>query len=338
MSSRGRSARGGVVALSGLVLLTSVACGSGAPASGTGTSDPSTEHLDLEGSIILVTRVDEAAYVYLGNADGSDLEQLADPDSYGGIFRISPDRTQILTMPGTDETGAVRGATLDIDTGRLALLPRPDASLNLVPQAWSPDGTRIAFEGWDEWDASRTGVYTARASGGGDLVRVTTYPGLPHDMPLDFSPDGTQIVFYRAVRAEPDFPIDVGGSLWVVNVDGSDPHQLNTGDVAPWWQARWSPDGSVIVFGNERLHPRGALWTIRPDGTGLTQLYEDPGGGYAVTPVWSPDGRQVMLSLNSTNDAFVHADNAIYVINADGTNLRLVIGGPGFKGIQEWWD
>jgi Tol biopolymer transport system component len=347
MSSRGRRATVGVVALNGLFLSAAVACGSGAPpvatgsvtpASASATSTPSAEPLDLEGTIILGTITGSGHVVYLGNADGTDLEPLADPDAYGGVFRISPDRTRIMTMPGTDETGAVRGGRLDLATGRFTLLPQPDLSLNLVPQAWSPDGTRIAFEGWDESDPSRTGVYTARAADGGDLVRVTRNPGLPHVIPLDFSPDGTQIVFYRSVRSELDFPVDIGGSLWVVNVDGSHSHKLSMGDVAPWWQARWSPDGSVIVFSTERLHPSGALWTIKPDGTGLTKLYEDPAGGYAITPVWSPDGTQLMFSLNASNDAFVHSDNAIYVINADGTNRRVVMDGPGFKGIQEWWE
>jgi WD40-like Beta Propeller Repeat len=346
MSSRGRLIAPRVVALSGLVLLASVACGSASSPSTSGsaaslaaggTGTPSTEPLHLEGTIILETILFGSRHTDLGNADGTDLEPLTNPDAYGGIFRISPDRTQILTMPGTDETGSVRGGTLGIGTGRFTFLPRPDPTLNLVPQAWSPDGTHIAFEGWDESHPSRTGVYTARASDGDDLVRVTRNPGLPHVIPLDFSPDGTQIVFYRSVRSERDFPVDIGGSLWVVNVDGSHPHKLNMGDVAPWWQARWSPDGSVIVFSTERLQPSGALWTIKPDGTGLHKLYEDPAGAFAIAPVWSPDGTQVMFSLNPGNDAFEHVDNAIYVINADGTNPRLVMDGPGFKNVQEWW-
>jgi Tol biopolymer transport system component len=102
--------------------------------------------------------------------------------------------------------------------------PTTDPTLNLVPQAWSSDGTRIAFEGWDDSDPNRTGIYTARRADGADMKRVTTVTGRAHDMPLDYSPDGQKLVFYRAVRAEPDFPIDTGGSLCVVNVDGSDAH------------------------------------------------------------------------------------------------------------------
>ncbi len=322
------------------VALLLVGCAASPTSSPTGTAVPapsatggaSTTEISLDGHILL----GRGTY-YLANADGTGEQQLSDPGTYCCLARISPDHSRILTMPGTDQTGAVRGGTLTIDGSQFELLPRSDQTLNLVPQAWSPDGTRIVFEGWDDADPSRTGVYTARAADGGDLVRVTTHPGLPHDVPIDYSPDGTHLVFYRAIRAEPDFPVDTGGSLWIVNVDGSDPHQLDTGDAKAWWQARWSPDSSRIVFSTERLQPVGALRTIKPDGSGLTTVFEDPAGRFVVAPVWSPDGSKIMFSLDPSNDAFLHPVNEIYAINADGTGLTLVMGGLGFKGVSDWW-
>jgi len=44
-----------------------------------------------------------------------------------------------------------------------------------------------------------------------------------------------------------------------------------------------------------------------------------------------------MFSLDPSNDAFTHPDNKIYAINADGSGLTLVVGGPGFKGVSDWW-
>src|SRR5439155_601532 len=49
-------------------------------------------------------------------AYGADLEPLADPDTYGGAFP-SPERTRIMTMPGTDERRGPSRAALEIDTG-----------------------------------------------------------------------------------------------------------------------------------------------------------------------------------------------------------------------------
>ena len=315
-----------------LPILILAACQAATSSSPGTTASASVEPISLEGRILLTE-----GGLYVANADGSDRQLVHEEGAYCCADRISPDRSRILAMPGTDDTGSVRGGTLALDGSNFELLPRPDETLNLVPQAWSPDGARIAFEGWDESDPTRTGIYTARTDGT-DLLRVTTSPGLPHDSALDFSPDGTQLVFYRAVRAEPDFPIDIGGSLWVVNVDGTDAHQLDLGDVRPWWTARWSPDGSTIVFTEERLQPTGAIWTVNPDGTNLTKVFEDPEGRFARAPVWSPDGSRIMFYLHPISDNFQHDANEIYVINADGSGPTLLIGGPTYKFVTEWWD
>lgn len=312
--------------------------GCAAPASSptpTAAPDPSAgaEPISLVGHILLTD-----GGLHVANADGSDRQLVHEEGAYCCINRLSPDGTRILVMPGDDYTGAVRGGTLTLEDSEFTLLPQPDETLNMVPSAWSPDGTRIAFEAWDDSDPSRNGIYTALAADLSDLVRVTTRPGLPHDSPLDYSPDGTKLVFYRAVRAEPDFPIDIGGWLWIANVDGSDTHPLFTGDVNPWWNARWSPDGSKILFVEERLQPTGALWTIEPDGSNLTKVFEDPDGRFVNSPAWSPDGSQIMFSLHPHSDYFEHPDNAVYAINADGTGLTLVVSGPGYKFVTEWWD
>lgn len=42
-----------------------------------------------------------------------------------------------------------------------------------------------------------------------------------------------------------------------------------------------------------------------------------------------------MFTLNPTNDLFNHPDNEIYAINADGTELTLVVGGSGYRYIVD---
>jgi Tol biopolymer transport system component len=293
----------------------------------------------LEGQILLSRAFGlDVQTDFIANADGSNERQITEPGQYCCLLRISPDHSGILVMPGEDPpTGPITGGVLSIDGSDFEPLTLTDPTLNLVPQAWSPDGKRIAFEGWDDSDPSRTGIYTARATDGGDLVRVTHRPGLAHDMPLDYSPDGTKLVFYRTVLEESQGDPDIGGSLWVVNVDGSEAHELDTGEVRPSWHARWSPDGSRILFGIERLQPIGGLWTIGPDGSGLTKIFEDPAGGFPILPTWSPDGHQIMFALDPTNDAFSHPANGLYVVDADGSGLTLVIGSSDFKGLTEWW-
>jgi Tol biopolymer transport system component len=289
-----------------------------------------------EGTILFLrtTGNDEHAY-YIANADGTDERQLTQPGEYCCNNRVSPDRSQILVMPGGAPPTPVTGGLLTIDATRFTPLHLNDPTLNLVPNAWSPDGKRIAFEGWDESDPTRTGLYTGTSGNVTDVVRLTSRSGAPHDMPLDYSPDGSMLVFYRAVRAEPDFPIDIGGSLWVVNKDGSDARQLDT--PSPNWWARWSPDGRTILFVSERNQPTGAISTIRSDGSGLSKIFEDPDGGFPIDPIWSPDGSQIMFMLDPISDRFTHPNNVLYVMRSDGTGLTKLIDTPDFKSSPEWW-
>ena len=45
-------------------------------------------------------------------------------------------------------------------------------------------------------DPSRNGIYTVRASDGGDMTQITSNP-VGGDIPGEYSPDGTRLVFKR---------------------------------------------------------------------------------------------------------------------------------------------
>jgi Tol biopolymer transport system component len=67
-----------------------------------------------------------------------------------------------------------------------------------------------------------------------------------------------------------------------------------------------------IVFSAD-LGFGGEIYTIRPNGTGLQQLTELDGN--AFHPDWSPDGTRIVFWLE---------DQAIYIMNADGSDLHEV--------------
>ena len=163
---------------------------------------------------------------------------------------------------------------------------------------------------------------------------MTQRPGQLHDVPLDYSPDGSQLVFYRSMHADPDPHTD--GALWVTNTDGTGAHPITTATTPPADWARWSPDGSRILFANERLSPTGSIWTVSPSGAGLAKIYTDQKGGFAIAPEWSPDGRQIVFALDPSNDEFEHPANKVYVMTAQGTNVTLLIASHDFKRQFEW--
>ena len=298
------------------------------------SATPAAPRPDLEGRIYFAKVGgpwgDET--IFTADADGTSQRQLTDPTDYC-CHDLSPDGTRLMVMTEDQPPGGpITGGSIPADGGNFERFAVTDPTLNLVPQRWSPDGSRIAYEGWDDTDPSRTGVYTARYPDGGDLQRLTSVDGV-HDIPSDFSPDGSRVVFYRSARAE---PWDVGGSLWVVDSDGSGLLQLAGDEPVPSWWARWSPDGSRILFASARLQVPSSIWTIEPDGTNLTELFNDADGRFPITPTWSPDGTRIMFALDPIADEFKHPANAVYVIAADGTGLTEVFNGSDAKRRFEW--
>jgi TolB protein len=115
-------------------------------------------------------------------------------------------------------------------SGLTANLSNDPATSDTAP-AWSPDGTRVAFQRSGPTD----GIWTMAATGG-DLAFV---PHTDHGFQPTWLPDGDWLAFSR----------DGGGDaeLWMVRADGSDLTQLtDNGDED--WEASWSPDGTRIAF------------------------------------------------------------------------------------------
>lgn len=155
-----------------------------------------------------------------------------------------------------------------------------DAGITTMP-ALSPEGELLAYA------SNRSGrgdldIWVSRTAGGSPL-RLTDDPADDHSP--DFSPDGKQIVF-RSDRA--------GGGVYLVPAFGGTARLLIEGGKRP----RFSPDGSSIAYwtGPSRgLAPRpGSQVLVAPlDGGRPTRLALDL--PTAQDPVWSPDGRSLLV-------------------------------------------
>ena len=170
-----------------------------------------------------------------------------------------------------------------------------------------------------------------------------------------WSPDGRSIVIglerFGSLRADDCIPI--GAAIAVVDLDQSTPSpDLITEETLFGDYPDWSPDGQSIVFSTYDLGSRDAgcfkdvkppsdLYTIRPDGTGLTQLTHNPVGTTLVRndtasgplssqPTWSPDGHSII---------FVQTDGSTWpgwtmaTIHADGSGLAPAIATGFMKGM-----
>ena len=77
-------------------------------------------------------------------------------------------------------------------------------------------------------------------------------------------------------------------SLFVSNADGSGEQKLTEGYLD--YDPVWSPDGQWIVFTSER-NGSADLYRMRPDGSGLERLTDDP--AYDDQATLSPDGNRI---------------------------------------------
>ncbi|HSB01622.1 MAG TPA: hypothetical protein VLE49_13310, partial [Anaerolineales bacterium] len=199
--------------------------------------------------------------------------------------------------------------------------------------ALSPDGTRVAYTGHTQAD-SADGLYITDLLSDNTtrLPGTTTGDDAPH-----WSPDGTKLTFTRhsisssGLIGAPE-PYDV----FVVNVDGSDLKQFtNRSDVSQ--ALGWLPDGDHLLFSTstpkgarlqiidvrtgevEPLFDGAASAVLSPDGKRLAFNQPLPldkiglfasnldgsqrkllasGHPYiALYPVWSPDGKWVIVTV-----------------------------------------
>ena len=93
---------------------------------------------------------------------------------------------------------------------------------------------------------------------------------------------------------------------------------------------QWSPDGARISY--SRLSKEDGedwrkswIWTVRPDGTDAKPLVR---GNNAR---WSPNGEQLVFSAPTAR-----SDGDLFVISADGTGLRRLLGTPRPEWPSDW--
>jgi Tol biopolymer transport system component len=209
----------------------------------------------------------------------------------------------------------------------------PPGTLNLGPGTWFPDGTRIAFDGWDNENNERDGIYTARASDGGDLVRITRSRTAPVDVAT-----GGEVFYFQPVEGFPSIGDQQEGSLFVANGDASGARGVTPADlpveIIGGDAGRLSANGSNIVFTSD-----GAIWTVGADGSEPTKIFDDPDGSLAITPTWSPDGTMILFGLDPPDSLAtldVAPQNGLYVIKANGTDLTPVVTTDDFKLLPDW--
>jgi dipeptidyl aminopeptidase/acylaminoacyl peptidase len=260
---------------------------------------------------------------FTANVDGTNVRDLGVTAT---CARWLPGSNEILITNDAAFTPdhPLRPAIVQADgSGKQPLEATRDPALTLGCGDVSADGRFIVLEGFVD-DGRRNGIYVVRSSDGGGLRAVSESPHGQYVGDPIFSPDGTQIAFFRT---KPGVSPQGAGAIFTVNTDGSDLQRIT-----PWGGAfmdqGWSPDGQWIVY----QRPYGVLTMVHPDGseTHDIPLALPPGSG-AENPNWSPDGEWIVFSLSHENTA------NIYMVRPDGTALTQITTQPGVDEQRPVW-
>jgi len=137
-----------------------------------------------------------------------------------------------------------------------------------------------------------------------------------------YSPDGRTLAFVSQTAAG-------GYAIFQMNIDGTNRTEITslsqylTG--APTFTVgfsmSWSPDSRKIAFQDPYYDD---IWVVDVETHTRTNLTNDGGGQIGLfdhNPAWSPDGSTILYASPRYNGICA----AIYAINPDGSNQRLVV-------------
>ena len=254
----------------------------------------------------------KSSRLFVVGTDGHGAHEVISDGNTNQVAPVwSPDGTRLLYFDEgklylIDPSG---GGPQPVDTGCAA------PCLGDSQVAFSSDGASLAFIRESEDPSAHTYLATVAtmdlASGRVVELRST---GSDASAAPGWSPDGTQIVYFRAGEKDGGGPnpprLD---AIWLVDADGNGLRQLSPTTLAAAYP-KWSPDGARILFESIDGEQQD-IYTIRPDGTDVRRLTTD---GVSVSATWTPDGRILFVRPGGASPGW-------WTMNADGTDAALLI-------------
>jgi Tol biopolymer transport system component len=272
-----------------------------------------------------------------GDDDEEDNESASGGSTRNGqiVFRrwFDPDQTK----------GAL--FTMNPDGSHIRQITHPPKGWRDESPVWSPNGTKVAFER-QRIDESMSRIMLIDLKTGD--VREVTHCGPNQGQPKQgppgrcesdfdpaFSPDGHSIAFRRILGPDKDCCRIEG--IWIIGLDGSDPHQVTNVDpelpeAYSDFGPEFSPNGKMLVFDRTRVvsadDPHAVF--VQPIGS--------PKGAHRITPwnlncqdhpEFSPDGKLVLFRCLPKGE---QGPSNLYWVHPDGTGLHQLTQAAAGKG------
>lgn len=225
--------------------------------------------------------------------------------------------------------------------------------------AWSPNGTQIAFLSSDShrtWNEARLNVTTLSTS----EVRPLSEVEFSSETTLTWSPDGQYIaatlgtIFIVDVESGEDWrlPVDcgtcsvnwlpdssglifeAGGELFSIALDGNNLQQL-TNSPPNAYRPALSPFANVVLFASSYESVPG-LYSVTLEDLTINLIVALSGYDWFLH-MWSPDGQYIAIGVFPAfrSEVDVPGGADVYIVNADGTDMRVVTG-DGLDSLIGW--
>ncbi len=287
-------------------------------------------------------------------ANRVSLEQYLDWEEVQAP-QLSPDGTQILyTRRWVDKMNDKWETTLWLMNADGS---HPRSLLKGGDAHWSPDGKRIAYTAQGEPNGSQIFVRWMDAEGA--VTQVSHLTESPSN--LEWSPDGRTIAFSMNVPTKQDWripmPTPPKGAKWteapkivtrmnyrsdrigftddwyrhifVIPADGGTARQVTNGDFNHSGPA-FSADGKSVAFSanrtndDERSFRKAQIYAANLETGEIKQLTTR--AGFSGSPEYSPDGKTIAFMSADSVDHSAYTEPALWMMNTDGSNARLVTG------------
>ncbi|HEX5165379.1 MAG TPA: hypothetical protein VFV93_08290 [Thermomicrobiales bacterium] len=172
--------------------------------------------------------------------------------------------------------------------------------------AWSPDETYLAVSSFGHGDNYNIFLL---ANDGSGAQQVTHFSNNQHVTEIDWSPDGTSLVFATVSFTD----IGTGPpTLYTIGVDGTGLRQLST-NTSRCDQPDWSPDGSKIACS------WGQIIVMNSDGSDWHIITDMPQGAWS--PSWSLDGASIAFEAM---DGFGGIASGVAVVASTGGTVSWI--------------